>query len=147
MLLQSYTVHRLSQCPIHWPQHGQGAIHKSSNKTYATLLKKKITKSKHIKGSKERYLSGQNTTCEFSGWSPLWSYKRTLKQQLNSEIRDVGLRHLSAFGWAVWFSCGVLGKMLARQWYITKQDKVGGFVRKNWTIAPLRVNTLMFQPS
>ena len=36
-----------------------------------------------MKGSKERYLLGQNTTCEFSGQSPLSSYKMTLKQQFN----------------------------------------------------------------
>ena len=33
------------------------------------------TSSKHMKGSKERYLLGQNTTCEFSGSSPLSGYK------------------------------------------------------------------------
>ena len=38
-----------------------------------------------IKSSKERYLLGQNTTSEFSGYSPLLSYKTTLKQQLNGE--------------------------------------------------------------
>ena len=32
-------------------------------------------RSKHIKGSKERYLLGQNTTRELSGQSPLSSYK------------------------------------------------------------------------
>jgi len=41
-----------------------------------------------MKGSKERYLLGQNTTCEFSTLkSPLSSYKTTLEQQLNSEKR------------------------------------------------------------
>ena len=45
------------------------------------------TRSKQVKGSKERYLLGQNTTCRFSTWSPLSSYKTTLKQQLNGEIR------------------------------------------------------------
>jgi len=33
------------------------------------------------------YLLGQNTTCDFSGQSPLTSYKTTLKQQLNGEKR------------------------------------------------------------
>ena len=46
-----------------------------------------VLRSKHIKGSKERYLLGQNTTCEFSGYSPLWSYKTTLKLQLSVEKR------------------------------------------------------------
>ena len=49
--------------------------------TYLILLR-----SKHIKGSKEHYLSGQNTTCKFSGWSTLSiSHKMTLEQQLKSE--------------------------------------------------------------
>ena len=46
-----------------------------------------VTRSKHVKGLKARYLLGQNTTCEFSGYSPLSSYKTTLKQQLNGEKR------------------------------------------------------------
>ena len=37
-------------------------------------------KSKHIKGSKERYLLGQNEAFEFSGQSPLSSYKTTPKR-------------------------------------------------------------------
>ena len=37
------------------------------------------------KGSQVRCLLGQNTTCEFSGQSPLSGYKMTLKQQLNGE--------------------------------------------------------------
>ena len=45
------------------------------------------TGSKHTEGSKERYLLGQNTTREFSGQSPLSSYKTTLKQQLNGGKR------------------------------------------------------------
>ena len=63
-------------------------------------------RSKQIKGSNELYLSGQNTTCK----SPLSSYKTTLKQQLNGEKWDVELRHLSGFGWAMLFSCPVLGR-------------------------------------
>ena len=38
-------------------------------------------RTKHIKGSKERYLLGQNTTCKNLGYSPLSNYKTTLKQQ------------------------------------------------------------------
>jgi len=38
-----------------------------------------------MKDSQERYLLGQYTTCEFSGLSPLLSYKTTLKQRLNGE--------------------------------------------------------------
>ena len=36
----------------------------------------------------------------------------TVKPQLNSEEWDVELGHLSAFGWAVLFSCPVFGRML-----------------------------------
>jgi len=43
------------------------------------------TRSKHVKGSKECYLLGQNTRRKSSGQSLLSSYKTTLKQQLNSE--------------------------------------------------------------
>ena len=49
--------------------------------------KRKDQTNKHIKGSKERYLLGQNTTCEFSGFSPLSSYKNDIRQQLNGEKR------------------------------------------------------------
>ena len=52
-------------------------------------------RSKHIKCSKDRYLLGQKTTCQFSGQSPLSSYKTTLKQQLKGDKWDVGLRHVS----------------------------------------------------
>ena len=38
----------------------------------------------------------------------------TTKQHLNSEKRDVELRHLSAFGQAMLFSCPVLGRILFR---------------------------------
>ena len=39
------------------------------------------------------------------------SYKTTLEQQLNSENWGVKLGHLSAFGWAMLFSCPVLGRI------------------------------------
>ena len=42
-------------------------------------------RSRHMKGSTECYLLGQNTIREFPGWSPLSSYKTTLKQELNSK--------------------------------------------------------------
>ena len=41
--------------------------------------------SKHIKGSKQCYLLGQNTTCKFLVLSPLSTYKTTLTQQLNGK--------------------------------------------------------------
>ena len=66
----------------------------------------------HIKGQKECYSLWQNTTCEFSGWSLLSSYKMTLKQQLNGENWDAELGHLSASGGAKLFSYPVLGRML-----------------------------------
>ena len=68
-------------------------------------------RTKHNKGSKERYLSGGNTRCQFSGWSPLSSHKTTLKQ-LNSEKWHVELGHLFAFGWATLFSCPMLAVIL-----------------------------------
>ena len=43
--------------------------------------------SRHIKGSKERYLLGQSNLQIF-GVTPLSSYKTILKQQLNGEIDD-----------------------------------------------------------
>ena len=46
------------------------------------------------------------------------SNKMTHKQQLNGEKWDVELGHLSAFGWAVLFSCPVLGTMLAWQLHV-----------------------------
>ena len=48
----------------------------------------------NTQGSKDCYLLGQNTTCTFSGYSPLWSFKTTLKQQLNSETL-----------WQCWWQC------------------------------------------
>ena len=44
---------------------------------------------KHIKGSKERYLLGQDKTSKFLGYSPLSSCKTTLKQQLNGQKRKM----------------------------------------------------------
>ena len=44
-------------------------------------------RSKHIKCSEERYLLGQNTTCEFLGYSHLSSYKTTLNEEVNGEKR------------------------------------------------------------
>ena len=44
------------------------------------------TRSKHIKGSKERCLFGQDTTCKIFGESPLQSNETTLSQ-LNGEKR------------------------------------------------------------
>ena len=41
------------------------------------------TRSKHITGSNESYLLGQDKTSKFSGYAPLSIYKMTLKQQLN----------------------------------------------------------------
>ena len=43
--------------------------------------------SKHIKGSKERYLLEQNTSCDFRDNPVLSSYKTTLEQQLNGAKR------------------------------------------------------------
>ena len=56
-----------------------------------------------LKGEKERYLLGQNTTLDFLGKFPLSSYKTTLKQHLNGEKWDLELGHLSAMGWAMLF--------------------------------------------
>ena len=71
---------------------------------------------------------GQNALCKFTGQSSLYIYiyiyiyissnKMTHKQQLNGEKWDVELGHLSAFGWAVLFSCPVLGTMLAWQLHV-----------------------------
>ena len=44
-----------------------------------------IMGSKHRKGSKERYLLGQNTAYKFWGYAPFSSHKTILKQQLNGE--------------------------------------------------------------
>ena len=46
---------------------------KNSSETRMTAK----TRSKHINGSKERYLLGQNTTCKFLGYPPLSSDKTT----------------------------------------------------------------------
>ena len=43
---------------------------------------------------------------------------RALKQQLHGEKLDVEVGHLSAFGWAMLFSCPVLGWLLAWQWHV-----------------------------
>ena len=45
------------------------------------------TRSKHITDLQDRCLWGRNTTCEFSGQSPLSSYRTTPKQQLIGENR------------------------------------------------------------
>ena len=39
----------------------------------------------------------------------LCDYRKTLKQQLNGEKWAAELGHLPAFGWALLFSCPVLG--------------------------------------
>ena len=43
---------------------------------------------------------------------------RALKQQLNGEKWDVEVGHLCAFGWAMLFSCPVIGRLLAWQWHV-----------------------------
>ena len=45
------------------------------------------TKSKHIKGSKERFLLGQKHNLQIVGVIPFIKLKTTLKQQLNGEKR------------------------------------------------------------
>ena len=64
---------------------------KSETDTEAASVLKQDPSTKHIKGSRERYLLVQTTTCEFSGYSPLSNYETTLEQQLNGEQRDVKL--------------------------------------------------------
>ena len=56
--------------------------------------------SKHIKGSKERYLLGQDKTSKFGGKSLLSSYKMTIKSEMvkNYEKLSEKLKHLSVFG-------------------------------------------------
>ena len=56
----------------------QGTCEKDENRTNKSRTNKAT--SEHIKGSKERYLLGQNTTCE-SGGNRVSSYKTTLRQQ------------------------------------------------------------------
>ena len=63
----------------------------------------RLTRSKPIKGSKDRCFSAQSITCKFSGLCPWSSYKTTLKQQLNGEKWDVELGRSCSFGWAVVF--------------------------------------------
>ena len=71
---------------------------------------------KHIKGwrgGKKRYLLGQNTICANFRGNPLYpATKRHLNNSqtvTNDEKWDGKLNHLSVFGWAVLFSCLVLG--------------------------------------
>ena len=61
-------------------------VNQSETRMTASVLN--LTRTKHTTGSKERYLSGQNAACEFSGKSLLSSYKATLIQQLNGEKRQ-----------------------------------------------------------
>ena len=49
----------------------------------------------------KRVLFIKRQHAHFVGWSPLSSYKMTLKQQLNSEIWGGELICLSVFGWAM----------------------------------------------
>ena len=57
-----------------------------------------------VQGSRERCLTQR---ANFRG-NPLHYYKTRLKQQLNGEKWDAELGHLSAFGWAMQFSCPLL---------------------------------------
>ena len=57
------------------------------------------------------------------------SYKTTLKQQLSGEKWVAELGHLSAFGWAVLFSCPVFGRMFAWQWCTCMEVVVLGSLR------------------
>ena len=43
--------------------------------------------------------------------NPLFQATKPLEQQLSSEKWDIELRHLPGFGWAVLFSCPVLGRI------------------------------------
>ena len=64
---------------------------------------------KHTNGSKEHYLLGQNTSYKCLGYSPLSSYKTTLKQELNGKKTKLkwSAKTLTCFGWAMLFSHSV----------------------------------------
>ena len=77
------------------------------------------SRSKHIKkGWKEVYLSGQTQSANFGG-NPLYqAAKRHLKNSStvkHDQRWDEKLNHLSVFGWAVLFSCPVLGNIAYRK--------------------------------
>ena len=67
------------------------------------LSPSQLMKSKHIKGSKERCLSGQKHSLQIFGVTTLSSYKTTLKQQLNGEKR---CKKVMRFLFQIFFSLG-----------------------------------------
>ena len=91
----------------------------SAHDTWTHVLS--LMRSKHIKDSKERYLLGQNTACEFRGNPLHQATKRHLKNSSTvknnnnkkHEKWDGKLSHLSVIGWAMLVSCIVLGRKFA----------------------------------
>ena len=78
------------------------------------------TVSQHIKGLKQRYLLGQNTTCaNYAGNLLSSSYKTTLKQQLNGEKQLKMNKPLLCFGLSY-----VLLLLLLKQYSSTQNTSV-----------------------